>query len=235
MGDHTKGINSSPDRLRIERLTATALTDLEAMLGQSERPVGSWSGGKDAMVVCHLTERLQRGVPIYCDTGFMYDRATAEAKATAHARGWNVTFGQAQTWGWLNANRDIVFAESSARRARFFTQNHQRGIRLHADRHDADLVLFGRRTQENTVPSKHYEKQGQWQGHPIRDWTTEDVWHYLRLHGFDVPWLYTTHHGRFIGHNPFTSVRPSVIGHEDCWGYVREYDPTITLERLEAA
>jgi len=206
-------------------------------LSSHERPLVAWSGGKDASVVMDLVNRLM-SVPAYNDCGFMYERANADTQRTADERGWAVTYDHARSWQWLKAHDDMVFAEDSSLRSRFYSANQQRGVRLHAKATGTDLMFFGRRHQENSIKSPVYLKDGRTQCHPIASWTTEDVWVYLRSRDFDVPWLYQTHHGRWFGYNKFTSVRASVIDGSsklDCWNYVAEYDPTITPQRLEQA
>jgi 3'-phosphoadenosine 5'-phosphosulfate sulfotransferase (PAPS reductase)/FAD synthetase len=100
-------------------------------------------------------------------------------------------------------------------------------MRVFAARHGYDGILFGRRSQENTVKAPIYKtNDGRWYCHPLRDWTKVQIWEYFKVHSIPIPWIYSTHFGKHEGNAPFYSMRPEHNGgYDKCWELSEVLDP----------
>ena len=214
------------------------LSDIEAALNSFQRPLVAFSGGKDALVVMHLMNRV-RPTPGVCELSFYYERQKQDAIDTARQFGWNVDFRTTFGWDWLRAHPEFIFSDDNKVRAKSFALRHQAVVARAVEEGGYDAAVFGRRTQENTVPRMLYRRKGEdvWQFHPIRSWTHDEVWDYIRnTMKIDPPWIYSTPHAPCGGNSPFyTMYARKAGGVEAAWAIAHSLDPSIHPSRMEAA
>lgn len=204
-------------------------------LAQSSNPLLAYSGGKDALVVALLMR--EHGVTTgVSEMSFYFQQQEADIISTAQRLGLDISWQYRFDDEWLRRHPQYLFSDDTKVRAQSFTRQ-QGTVRQYAKKHDHDLVVFGRRTEENTVRSHLYETQGYLSFHPVREWRETHVWEFLAHHQITKPWIYTTAYGELVsGNGPFYSLKASLAGGiNEAWAIVSSLDPTITPERYKPA
>jgi 3'-phosphoadenosine 5'-phosphosulfate sulfotransferase (PAPS reductase)/FAD synthetase len=212
-------------------LVAKAHEDIAGALRVSKKPLIAYSGGKDGLVAAHLMAQhgATNGV---CETSFYYATQEADVRQTAARLGLNVSFQENRDDDWLRKHPEFLFADDAPTRSKSFAGRQQRTMRINAEKQGADMVVFGRRTEENSVKTMLYPVHGRLSFHPIRDWRETDVWAYLASVGIERPWIYSTVHGTHSGNSPFYSLRARLVGGQAAaWAIATSLDPTITQAR----
>jgi 3'-phosphoadenosine 5'-phosphosulfate sulfotransferase (PAPS reductase)/FAD synthetase len=225
--------------MKLQPLIDQAVEIIGELQTVSVRPMLAYSGGKDSVVVAHIIK--EAGLMNYikdavCETSFYFEKQLEDIKVFSGQLGWNVTFKDSLGWDWLRRYPEVIFSNDPSIRGWSFAQRHQKTVADYARTHGNDAIIFGRRTEENTVPSHlYYRKQiGSWSCHPIREWTTQNVWDYFELFDLPIPWIYTKSFGKYSGNSPFYSLRARYVGGVDeAWATVTELDPTINKQRME--
>ena len=218
------------------------MTDLDVLVEQAhnrirnallecENPTIAFSGGKDALVVAHLM--AQHGVTDgACELSFYYQRQEDDIREQAARLGLNIHFYRRLTDDWLRRRNHIIFTDDSAARSASYAARQQKTVAVHAKTNGHDLVAFGRRTEENSVPRILYKNKTGLSFHPIRDWREHHVWEYLASVDIPTPWIYGTIHGEFEGNSGFFSLRArDVGGYANAWRVVSDLDPRFTPDR----
>jgi 3'-phosphoadenosine 5'-phosphosulfate sulfotransferase (PAPS reductase)/FAD synthetase len=226
------------------RATAEEMDDLEsdairiivnAVRQSGTAPVTAYSGGKDGLVAGILAARLGYREAI-CETSFTIARQRVSMKQIAARHGMNVTYRWSLDDAWLAAQPELIFSSDAALRSRSFARRQQRTVRIYAKERGAQCVIFGRRTEENTVKAPIYDKGGVIQCHPIRNWKLHHVWTFFERHGIERPWIYSTRFGKTEGSAAFYALRAEDVGgHRAAWALVRSLDPSYTPERFGLA
>ena len=201
---------------RIDNLVGESLRIFEQLMEKSERPILSYSGGKDSLVVALLIQ--EAGLSDYvqanvCDSSFYFTKQLEDIKQMAQDLRVTVEYPDSLDTDWLLRHPKVLFSPSSDVRGWFFTVRHQKTVADFAKRHNNDAILFGRRKQENTVNSPlYYVKGGKfWSCHPVREWLHGDIWEYLKDRDVPEPWMYST---PFKRNAPYVSARPKDV---DYW------------------
>lgn len=225
--------------MKLQRLIDRAVQIVAELQTVAVRPILAYSGGKDSLVVAHIIQQAGLMPSIHsavCETSFYMQRQLEDIQDIAQAFTCDVIYKDSLDWSWLRQHPEVVFSNDPTIRGWSFAQRHQKSVADYAREHKADAIVFGRRTQENTVPSHlYYRKQVQhWSCHPIREWTTDDVWEYIQLYNVRVPWIYSNDFGKHAGNAPFYTLRARSMGGVDqAWDLITSLDPTITKERME--
>lgn len=217
-------------------LVDATLASIEQVLAGYRNPLVGYSGGKDGLVVHHLVNRV-RPTPGYCEASFYFRQQVADIEATIDRLGFDVQVGHRLTYRWLADHSRFMFSDDNKLRQHDARLRQQTGVQLMARRGGHDLMVWGRRVETNTVPSVLYETRKGPQFHPIRDWTTEDVWRYIDEEiGIPRPWIYTTPFGPLSGNAAFYSFRLRQVDGDlaRAWALVDSLDPQLR-PRYEAA
>jgi 3'-phosphoadenosine 5'-phosphosulfate sulfotransferase (PAPS reductase)/FAD synthetase len=195
----------------LDEKEALALEDIRAFLSRSKNPVLAFSGGKDAIVASHLVHQVA-DVPGVCEVSFYYSKQVEDIQRNTDRQGWQVSYRDSLSLEWLQARPKVPFTNDSSIRSAAFNARQQTTVRNEMKRFGYSGAIFGRRTQENSVPAKLYQVGGYDSFHPIRDWTEDEVWAYFEKHKIPVPWIYGTEHGKHEGNSPFTTLRAKDVG-----------------------
>lgn len=202
-------------------LEKEAKATLEKALSGSSTALIAYSGGKDSIVAAHLARSLGVRSSI-CDVSFTFKKQRESIEQIAHILDIDVVYKAHLGLEWLKKNKHVLFSTSSSVRSWSFAQRQQRTVKLRAKEIGADLQIFGRRTEENSVPSKLYTTKAGLQCHPIRDWKESQVWEYMAKYSIPTPYIYTTELGKREGNTGFHSVHPKRWGNSvsNCWDVV---------------
>lgn len=217
----------------LRTLTARSRDILAAALRQTEKPLIAFSGGKDAIVTAHIA--VSMGIKdAVCEASFYFARQDACIRRSAEALGLNVTYTRVIDDAWLTKNNDLIFSSDSKRRGWGYSQRQQRAVKRHAEAHGYDTQIFGRRTAENSCPAPIYRTAAGLQVHPLRNWSTQDVWDYMAVNRLRRPWIYDTPYGHHVqGNGPFYSLQAKDCGGmAETWAIIRSMDPQYTPERF---
>lgn len=227
--DKTSG-KSSTTLEPLEPLLDVARSTLSEVLANASRPILAFSGGKDSIVAAILAAEF--GVrEAVCESSFVADRQAAGFQKAADAIGLDVTYKQRLSWGWLRDNPRWVFPPLSEQ-SKFYAMRQQASVREYAKSVGADVVIFGRRLEENTVPRPVYKtRDGVTQCHPLRSMKTQHIWDVIRGRGVPYPDIYDHPIGKKEGNTPLTIIPQ---GHfEDPYAQIYDYAPEF-VEKMAA-
>lgn len=167
----------------------------------------AFSGGKDAIVAASIAKNyagLNLGI---CETSFCFKQQKKGFSHSAQRIGIEIIERDSLSLEWLAKNQKFLFAKESKIRSLSFQLRQQATMKREAKMRCATGIVFGRRTEENTLKSELYQtKSGVWSCHPIHFWKTEDVWQYFDEQNIPRPWIYETHFGKLGGNSGFLSL-----------------------------
>ena len=203
------------------------IVELEAT---GERPLLAFSGGKDSIVSCHIARSFGHRRAA-CDTSLVFLRSIADSRMIADALELKVT--------WIDRfGRDLPARDSrwlfppTKKAGGLYALRQQKTVKLHAKRHGYGAIIYGRRKAENTVKSPLYRlKSGLLQCNPIRNWSLEQVWTYIRDHELPTPAIYNDSIGQKYGAIPWSLMNAEWLRHwkadatlDDVWRMIGEFD-----------
>lgn len=203
---------------------------LTEFLMDHPRVLIAFSGGKDSIVAAHLAAQL--GVrEAVCEVSFCFPQQVRDFKVTAEQIGINVVYRNSLSWEWLARNPRWVMTPL-AEQGQFYALRQQRTVKAFARDRGYGGVIYGRRTEENTVKAMVYSTaDGLTHCHPIREWKTGEVWAYIKHHGLHYPDIYNHEIGRREGNTPFNILPPEHF--PDPWEAIHSYDDTIVPQFAE--
>lgn len=209
---------------RLDQLEHQSLEILKKALSMAKNPLLAYSGGKDSIVVCHMSEKL--GVrKAVCETSFYFHKALESVLQIGQELKLDVTYKNSLDINWLKKNKTIIFSADTKKRSWSFAARQQRTVKKYAKHIKADLVIYGRRTEENHVKKHIYETKDGLNCHPIRDWKEADVWAYFKKYGITIPYIYSTTFGKIEGNAPFYTLNSKHCGGvEKAWEIVSQMD-----------
>jgi 3'-phosphoadenosine 5'-phosphosulfate sulfotransferase (PAPS reductase)/FAD synthetase len=171
-----------------------ALKELERVLGRHHTPLICYSGGKDSLVVSHMVRR-QLGVrcDVISEISVLFPEEEADVQTAAELLGIQPHYHKELTPARMAVVAHEFLPPAPHANSRLYTRRHIPTINRHIKTRGYDLALFGRRRQENTVPSGYYRRQNwqTWSAHPLIDWDVSDVWAYLDRHHVWRPRCYS--------------------------------------------
>lgn len=188
-----------------------------------EKLLVAYSGGKDSIVVAHLAAQL--GITdAVCEISYCSPLQVADFKKTAAQLNLNVTYKDSLSWEWL-ANHPKWIHGPLSEAGGFYSLRQQRTIKRHAAQEKYQGIIYGRRTEENTVKAEIYQtKDGKNHCHPIRSWTTAEVWAYIHAHQIHYPGIYDHPIGKKEGNTPLNRLPQEHWSNP--WAALHSYDPT---------
>lgn len=222
---------------RLTRLIKVARIDIENALQDKSNPLVAYSGGKDANVVMHLVRSMTQVKGVW-ESSFYFQKQIDDIVKTIQKLNYDVEIKKTLDWDYLAQHRGFIFANDHKERAKDFGLRQHLTIKKYALADKNDIVIFGRRTQENSVKAKLYEANGLLNFHPIRDWKHTDVWEYInKTPELEVPWIYSQWFGKKSGNSAFYSVRARYFpgGYDQAWDYCNSLDSQIYKERLNVS
>lgn len=184
----------------------------------------AFSGGKDSIVAAHLASKL--GVrDAVCETSFCFAQQIRDFRTSAEQMGLSVAYRNSLTWEWLAKHPRWVMTPL-AEQGQFYALRQQRTVKTYAKDNRFEGIIYGRRTEENTVKAPVYSTaDGLWHCHPLRDWKTGEIWAYIRQHGLHYPTIYDHVIGQKEGNTPFNILPPEHF--PDPWAAIHDYDDTV--------
>jgi len=222
---------------RLTNLIRLARIDIENALQDKSNPVVAYSGGKDGNVVMHLIHSMTKVKGVY-ESSFYYQKQKDDVAKSIEKLNYDVEIKNSLGWDYLARHQEFIFANDNKVRAKDFGLRQQGTVKKYALANNHDIVIFGRRTQENSVKAKLYEANGLLNFHPIRDWQHEDVWEYInQTPELEVPWIYSQFHGQKSGNSAFHTLRARYFagGQDEAWAYCNSLDPQINKEQLNVS
>lgn len=198
--------------------------EIKSVLNKFKNPVIAYSGGKDGFVVAHLCNEIYPNIKMICETSFYFPKQIQNIKEISSKYKFNVTFTDSLNDEWLKKNKEIIFTNDKKLRSFSFQIRHQSAIKKFVKKVNGDITIFGRRTEENTVPKKLYTTKNGYQFHPLREWLEQDIWNYFKLINEPKPFIYQTKFGKIEGNAPFYTLKRGSMSLSECWEIINEID-----------
>lgn len=159
----------------------------------------AFSGGKDSIVVGHMAAKFCGVTSAIMDTSFYFTKDIPDYRIAGMRLGLHVQETELLNMRFIEENPQYIFMESKLLGS-YYAKRQQKAIRLFSKNTGKNYVVFGRRTEENTVHKPYYElKDGMKQIFPIYDWKNEDVWQYIVDNDIKYPKIYDTLMGKYDG------------------------------------
>ncbi|MFN2457252.1 MAG: sulfate adenylyltransferase subunit CysD [Chitinophagaceae bacterium] len=204
----------------LKELEAEAIFVIREMVAQFERPSLLFSGGKDSIVVTHLSKKAfyPARIPfplIHIDTGHNFPEALKFRDWLVKELGVQLIVGLVQE----SIDKGHVQEETGYNASRNVLQTTT--LLDVIEKHKIDAALGGARRDEEKARAKerffsHRDEFGQWNPKnqrpelwnlfngrkrigehfrifPISNWTEMDVWNYIRSENISLPSLYFSH------------------------------------------
>ena len=219
------------DYTRLDRLTKEAKQILNNLITKSDKNLIAYSGGKDSIVATHLARQF--GVKdAVSEMSFQFTTATEDVKSSAKYFELNIEYREGLSMEWLKKNPKYIYAETKLQGS-MYAMRQQRTVKNYAKEGNYTGVIFGRRTEENSVNSELYTlKSGVWQCHPLRDWKTQDIWAYIHANSLPYPRLYNTEIGMKEGFTYYLVI-PSNFPNKNVWRPIYDVEPKVVEKFAE--
>ena len=205
---------------------------IRALLDQvdPEHVIIAYSGGKDSIAAAKIATEF--GIrDAVCEESFCFQQQKADFRKTAEQLDLSVTYKSILSWDWLGTHPQFLHQPLS-RQAPYYALRQHRSVQQEAMQRQKKAIVWGRRTEENTVKSAIYRKaDGMIQCHPLRDWSTEEVWAYLRHYNIHTPSLYEHRIGKVLGNGPSNRLPPGDF--PDPWEAIFSYEPAMMQSYAE--
>lgn len=211
-----------------ERLGPTKQLIEEVLPGFSA-PAIAFSGGKDSIVVAHILKQYGVKAAIL-DLSFYFPKQKVDAAQYADELGLEWIEVETITWDYLRKHPEAYFPQDLKKnKYKGIAQRQWKSIPKGAKQLGSDIVVFGRRLAENHTPDYVVSSKNRdyCSFYPIRDWSTLEVWEYMRDHGLRIPWIYGTPFGRWLNNAPWITLIGSRYW---CWQNVYDTDPETVYE-----
>lgn len=128
-------------------------------------------------------------------------------------------------WQWLSEHREMLFPKTSPQRNRWFSQVQRYGIDHYARKNNIDVVLWGRRHEENTVKATEYTHNGYLVSHPICNMQRSDVFAEIKKRKLELSPLYQYPDSDRRGVHMWVTRQD-----EPPWGVIESIEPEIYKE-----
>ncbi|HNY01546.1 MAG TPA: sulfate adenylyltransferase subunit CysD [Bacteroidales bacterium] len=204
----------------LKELESEAIYILREVAAQFERPALLFSGGKDSIVLVHLSRKAFHPAPlpfplVHIDTGHNFQEAIDFRDWLVRSLNARLIVGSVQE----SIDRGRVVEETGINASRNVLQTVTLLDTIEANKFDA-AIGGGRRDEEKARAKErffsHRDEFGQWDPKnqrpelwylfngkkkmgehfrvfPISNWTEMDVWQYILAENIDLPSLYFTH------------------------------------------
>ena len=201
-----------------------AYKSIENVLSKSSRPLVAFSGGKDGFVTAYLCNKVWPGIEMVCEASFYFDIQKEDINLSAERHSFNLTCKESLTDQWLLKHPQVIFSPESKVRAWSFHARQQKTVKAFARQIKADVSIYGRRTEENSVPKELYTTKEGLQFHPLRSWSTNQIWSFFDGIREPKPRIYSYRFGALEGNAPFYSLNSKGKNMDECWDIVNEID-----------
>lgn len=184
-----------------------------------------YSGGKDSIVLKHIMERLNIPhdviIGIY---GTTYDFAIDFINSHTGSNRIFVDCGLSMEY--LAKNPNSYFSNDNKVKHTAWRNGHQKQVKGYAQKNGYDILLLGRRKQENFVyKGNKTDYKGLEINLPFADWVHEELFGYLGYNGLELPELYTNNSDGFVNGSAFNWNMIKGKDIWDCWEQVYNKEP----------
>jgi 3'-phosphoadenosine 5'-phosphosulfate sulfotransferase (PAPS reductase)/FAD synthetase len=166
-------------------LETEALRDIERTLSKHARPLIPFSGGKDSLTVLHMiTRQIGLPLPVFSVVCVLFPEEERDVYEAAQRLEVSPTFHYELTPQRLAAVHHEFFPPATGGNSQLYQRRHIPAIDRTIRKNGHDLAIFGRRREENSIPSKYYQRKNfpAHSLHPLIDWPVAEVWRYLDHH-----------------------------------------------------
>lgn len=231
-------IEKAVSRKELDDLTAETVKAVKKAV-KGKKAAYAWSAGKDSIVLGHICE--QAGVTDsligVCDLEYPDFKAWIEANKPAGCEVINTH----QDIDWLAAHQEMLFPQSAATAAKWFSIVQHRAQREYFKSHDLDILILGRRRADGNFVGRganiYTDGKGVTRYSPLSEWKHEHILAYIHYHQLSLPPIYSWHNGYLCGTHPWPA-RQWTGSVENGWREVCDIDKSIVIsaaEKIESA
>jgi 3'-phosphoadenosine 5'-phosphosulfate sulfotransferase (PAPS reductase)/FAD synthetase len=226
------GYDVDPDYL--DDIETEAMEMVQGWVDEFGYVVPATSGGIDSSVIAHMASRAGAEVSVSVLTREAYPKHLAFAEWQAEEMGLRHDLVVPEFWTkeWVKRNPEWLFPEFELiEKASGFRQREH--LAAYSRQQNVDLMVFGRRVEQNFVPHEHNQTGGRHQGFPIRTWGLEETLSYIEKHDLRISPVYRLPQSRYNGDGPWHLRRRMQSGPDgesmmlettsECWYNVREF------------
>lgn len=223
-------IEETVSRDEIDELADMTVGNIRETVGDKNAAY-AWSGGKDSLVLGELAERagITKSMIGVCELEYPAFMAWIEAHRPQGCEIVNVGLGL----DWLAAHEDMIFPDTAAKAARWFSIVQHKAQREYFRREGLDVILLGRRHADGnyTGPDGIYtDGKGVTRYSPLMNWTHEHVLAYIHYHAVPLPPIYGWPNGYLCGTHPWPARQHT---HGNGWQEVYDIDPSVVTAAAE--
>lgn len=223
-------IEETVSRDEIDSLADTTVGNIRETV-DGKNAAYAWSGGKDSIVLGDLAEQagIAKSMIGVCELEYPAFMAWIEAHRPQGCEIVNVGLGL----DWLAAHEDMIFPDTAAKAARWFSIVQHKAQREYFRRESLDVILLGRRHADGnyTGPDGIYtDGKGVTRYSPLMNWTHEHVLAYIHYHALPLPPIYGWPNGYLCGTHPWPARQHT---HGNGWQEVYDIDPSVVTAAAE--
>ena len=170
----------------------TAYERVSTVAAKHSRPLLCLSCGKDSLVVGYILRQVWGyAIDAFTEISMLFPDDEADVRQAAADLGYSPHYSYGLTYEKLSRFYTLVLPPAPHVFWRMDILRHRSSIPKYVEKSGHDLLIFGRRKGENSVGRGHYYTTNS--RHtllPIREWTTAQVWEFIRTHGIFYPRQY---------------------------------------------
>ena len=227
--DTMKDIESIVPRDELDTLVEKTLADIKDKTA-GKKCAYAYSAGKDSIVLGKICELA--GI-----TDSMIGVCNLEYPASLNwikknkPKGCEV-INTGQDIEWLAKHEVMLFPQTSALAARWFSIVQHTAQRKYFKEHDLDMLLLGRRRADGNFVGRGdniYTAKDVTRYSPLADWRHEDILAFIHYYKLKLPPIYRWHNGYVCGTHPWPA-RQWTGSIENGWKEVYDIDASIVEE-----
>ena len=167
---------------------------IATLLAKHRNPLLLLSGGKDSLVVAFLLKEVAGcAIDAFTEISTLFPDDENDVRLSISALGYFPHYHYELTYEKLSRHYTEVMPPCRYVFWKMDVLRHRASIPKYINRTGHDLLIFGRRLGENSVGKGHYySTNGRHTLLPIREWTTAQVWEFIRKHNIFYPRQYDT-------------------------------------------
>lgn len=227
-----QGFRGRGKRAAYDEALRDAVKTLTEFRNVCKRPLIAFSGGKDSIVLAHISKMFDLTEAVRDNALSFYRVEDQVIRNVVPALGIRVKHVDRLGRSFPFNRRDYLFPDTAGQ-AKFYRLAQVATVKHHAMRRQHDGVLYGRRRQENVVRAPIYQTvDGLWSGNPLINWTHEQVWTYIEDNGLPFPDIYETEVGPVDGATPWNLISPEKYSWHP-YVFIRNYCPNTWAEIVQ--
>lgn len=214
-------------RNELDEAVATVCKDIKKVT-KGKNIAYAWSGGKDALVLGDICEKLGISRCVFVHTELEYPAFLSWCME--HLPEGCEVINTGQNLDWLAKHPAMLFPDNSSIVSRWFAIVQRRGIQQYFLKHGLDMILVGHRKADGNFVGKGSNiltnGAGVTRYSPLAEWPHELVLAYIHYNNIPLPPIYGWKDGFRCGTHPWPA-RSGMKSIDEGWADIYDIDPSI--------